>query len=113
MLAGQPGEDAVVGAGDGGVQLLHADVQCRRAVDDVSVVLGHLGAAGLAAVVRAETVALEEVPKRDVIAAVVEHLDDTVCVCELGGGGEEEGGRGRFLGGCSTNLYVMYNYTCM
>ena len=102
MLAGQPGEDAVVGAWDGGVQLLHADVQCRRAVDDVSVVLGHLGAAGLAAVVRAETVVLEEVPKRDVIAAVVEHLDDTVCVCACvseggGGGGGGEGKVSRWV----------------
>ena len=46
-------------------------------MDDVSLVLGHLRAACLTAVVWPETVSLEEVTKRNVIATVIQHLDDT------------------------------------
>ena len=80
VFAGQPGEDAVVGARNGDVQLLDADVEGGRPVHDVALVLGHLGAARLAAVVGSETVALEEVPQRDVVTSVVQHLDYTAGV---------------------------------
>ena len=46
-------------------------------MNDVSLVLGHLRAACLTAIVWPETVALEEVTERNVIATVIQHLDYT------------------------------------
>ena len=77
MFAGQPREDPVVGARDGYVQVLHADVEGGRPVDDMTLVSRHLGAARLAAIVRPETVAFEEVAQGDVVVSVVLHLDHT------------------------------------
>ena len=77
MFACQPGEDAVVRARDGAFQLLYTDVEGGRPVDNVPLVLGHLRAARLTAIVRPETVALEKVSEGDVVTTVVQHLDYT------------------------------------
>ena len=77
VFAGQPREYPVVGTRDGYVQVLHADVEGGRPVDDVPLVSRHLGAARLAAIVRPETVAFEEVAQGYVVVSVVLHLDHT------------------------------------
>ena len=54
VLAGEPGEDAVAGARNGAVQLLHADVEHGVPVGNVPLVLGHLNGTCLAEVGRPE-----------------------------------------------------------